>query len=381
MLKKGLLSGLELPGNVIGCHKALWPLGLLINTASRRHRLPSGQAALRPHQAAGSVSWEQSSFIRRADRSAGTLCKRLIRIPEASAFSTEGLSDNLHMENEARGEMEKAGRAVEEAAQLEAPKEPTPNTDSSPGVEVCAVEEAASSCPAAAKCPAADASQPLGLKRSASLEPHTSITMAPPQPAPEPHHQRTPKASIAEMDCLICFNRYSASRLPKLLACQHAFCAVCLKLILHNEDHTWIITCPLCRKATVVFGGLICSLRDKEDVLSRLDSPDPDAKVPCPPDPPGSSQANCRSISRNQEPESNRTAAKRLVLLLLLVAVLIVLVLPFMYTGLLKWALSGVVVLGLVMSGVLCCNPGWRNCSDFSLPPWRKKESHVASVA
>nr|XP_056721456.1 E3 ubiquitin-protein ligase RNF186 [Euleptes europaea] len=282
------------------------------------------------------------------------------------------------------GEVEKLGRAEDAAAQLKTPEEPVPKTESDPADEACAVEEDASCCPAAAECPAVDVHRPPGTELSTYVEPHALVTVEAPQPsqepASEPRYQRTPKASIADMDCLICFNRYSASRLPKLLACQHAFCAVCLKLILRNEDHTWIIACPLCRKSTVVFGGLICSLRDKEDILGRLESPDPEAEVPCPPRPTGTSPANRRSSSGDQEPRSNRASAKRLVLLLLLVALLIALILPFMYTGLLKWALCSVTVLGLIMSGVLCCNPSW-SCSDLSMPPWRKKEGHAASVA
>lgn len=218
------------------------------------------------------------------------------------------------------------------------------------------------------------------MGHSAPPESLISGTVDSPEPSNGPSECPS-KISITEMDCLICFNRYSACRLPKLLACQHAFCAVCLKLILQNKEQNWVITCPLCRKATLVFGGLICSLRDKEDILGRLE--EPDAKVPCPPDPPDQSQADHQAVPPGQEhagDETNRVAAKRLVLLLLLVAVLIVLVLPFMYTGLLKWALCFVMALGLLMSGVLCCNPTW-TCSNLQLPPWRRKETQVASVA
>ncbi|XP_048374606.1 E3 ubiquitin-protein ligase RNF186 [Sphaerodactylus townsendi] len=333
---------------------------------------------------AGSSSWEQSPFIRRAVKRARAVRKRLTHVTEAAAaFSMEAPADNLSIENEVRGEAEEPGGAEKDAAQSKASEEPAPNRAG--GLEAGTIEEAAASCcPIATERPAVAASQPPGMERSTYLEPQTLVTVGTPQssqsPAPELHSQRTPKASIAEMDCLICFNRYSASRLPKLLACHHAFCAVCLKLILKNEDHTWIIACPLCRKSTVVFGGLICSLRDKEDILGRLESPDPEAEVPCPPHPPGMMQANRRSSSENREPQRNQAASKRLMLLLLLVTLLLLLILPFMYTGMLQWALCGVVALGLIVSGVLCCNPRW-NCSDCSLPPWRKKERHVASVA
>uniref|UniRef100_A0A803V8N7 RING-type domain-containing protein n=1 Tax=Ficedula albicollis TaxID=59894 RepID=A0A803V8N7_FICAL len=68
-------------------------------------------------------------------------------------------------------------------------------------------------------------------------------------------------------------------KVPKLLDCQHTFCAVCLKLILRKEENIWIITCPLCRKPTFVSGGLIRTLQDKEDILERLESLDSNPEV------------------------------------------------------------------------------------------------------
>ncbi|XP_077168139.1 E3 ubiquitin-protein ligase RNF186 [Paroedura picta] len=296
----------------------------------------------------------------------------------------EGPADSLSTEEEAGREGERPGRAPEGGTPLKSPEGPTPRTDRGPADDACAVDLAAPGCPsAAAERLAADGDRPRGTEGSGDLGPPASITMGLPQPSPAPspelRSQRKPKASVADMDCLICFNRYSPSRLPKLLSCQHAFCAVCLKLILRNEDHTWLITCPLCRTSTVVFGGLVCSLHDKEDVLDRLDSPDPEA--PCPPPPVGSSQATRWCASRDREPPSHRPAGKRLVLLLLLLVTLIALVLPFMYTGLLKWALGSVVGVGLILSGILCCSPSWNCSGPSSWPPWRRKESHVLSVA
>lgn len=300
---------------------------------------------------------------------AGAVCRELSYVTGATAFSMEGPTDKMSIENEAGDGVEAPGRDTEDATQSESAEEPPPKTDGGPTDNACAVEMAASCGPTAT-----EGSRPPGTECSASSE---TPTLA---PAPQQCSQCTPRASVAEMDCLICFNRYSASRLPKLLACQHAFCAVCLKLILRNEDCTWIITCPLCRKSTIVFGGLICSLRDKEDVLGRLDSPDPEVAVACPPQPVATNRANRCSISVNSEPQSHRAVAKRTVLVLLLVIMLIALVLPFMCTGLLKWALCSAVVLGLIISAVLCCSPSW-NCSDCSWPLWRKKETHVVSVA
>ncbi|XP_061456986.1 E3 ubiquitin-protein ligase RNF186 [Rhineura floridana] len=302
----------------------------------------------------------------------------------------EGSRDSLDIENEAvcpDGEMDQLVTAKGNPAEMNQPescKGPTLHMDSCPGYATDSVEEDGSCGSPAVEDPSPNAAQieAPGTVHSASPKPAPLIAAEPCNtPATDLHQPRPSKVSIADMDCLICCNRYSACRLPKVLACQHAFCAVCLKLILRNEDHTWIISCPLCRKATVVFGGLICSLRDKEDVVGRLEGPELDAAVPCPPDSPGASDANCRPVSGNLAGVgTNRAAAKRLVLLFLLAAILIALVLPFMYTGLLKWALCFVVVLGLIMSVVLCCNPSWR-CSDLSLPSWRKKESQVVSVA
>ncbi|KAL8198269.1 UNVERIFIED_CONTAM: hypothetical protein K2H54_003196 [Gekko kuhli] len=300
---------------------------------------------------------------------------------EATAFSMEGPTDKLSIQNEAGGEMETAGGATEDAAQFKSPKEPAPKPDCGPADKACAAEPHALCCPTATECLAAEASQPRGTECSASSAPHALGTAGGSQPSQAPAPVPCPpKASAAEMDCLICFNQYSPFRPPKLLACQHAFCAVCLKLLLRNEDHTWIITCPLCRNTTVVFGGLICSLFDKEDLLDRLDSPDPEAEAPCPLQPADTSRQNRWSLSGSQGPQSSRVAAKRLVLLLLLVVMLIAFILPFMYTGLLKLALCAAAFLGLLISAVLCCNPDW-SCSDSSCLPWKRKQSYVVSVA
>ena len=76
-----------------------------------------------------------------------------------------------------------------------------------------------------------------------------------------------------DLECLVCREPYSGVRPPKLLGCQHAFCAVCLKLLLCVQDDAWSIPCPLCRKVTAVPGGLVCTLRDQENVLARLARP------------------------------------------------------------------------------------------------------------
>ncbi|XP_010156758.1 PREDICTED: RING finger protein 186, partial [Eurypyga helias] len=143
------------------------------------------------------------------------------------------------------------------------------------------------------------------------------------------------------MDCLICFNKYSIYRVPKLLDCQHAFCAVCLKLILSKDGSTWIITCPLCRKATSVPGGLIRTLQNKGDIMEHLENPDSNPEVHVSvPGLDSNSWAQTSPDALNGEenvPADNRLAIQRLVLFLLLVVILTILILPFIYSSLIKW--------------------------------------------
>lgn len=291
-----------------------------------------------------------------------------------SAAAMEGSTDALHAESEATaaaaGGMEQPGAANG----LEMPKGAAAEPDGGAESKACPAKEGGCCGPPCAEGPAAGAPQPGG-EAEAGAPPALEPAVPPPSEGPP---QRPPKLSIAELDCLICFHRFSACRLPKLLACQHAFCAVCLKLILRSEEQGWVITCPLCRRATPVLGGLICSLRDKEDLLGRLEEP-------CPPEPAGRSPAHRQADPRGREPpageETSQVAAKRLLLLLLLLAaVLLALVLPFLYSGLLKWVLCSLAALGLLVSGLLFCNPRWGR-SGLRLPPWRRKESQVASVA
>nr|XP_056721536.1 E3 ubiquitin-protein ligase RNF186-like [Euleptes europaea] len=182
--------------------------------------------------------------------------------------------------------------------------------------------------------------------------------------------RRPSDGSAAEWDCLICFNRYSCSRQPKVLACRHVFCAVCLKLMLRNEDGAWRIACPVCRKVTTVFGGLICSLPVKVGVGHSGD-PGPNTEMPFAPDALSGTLViqSAFSISQGEE-RSTRVAAKRLLFLLLLLVILIIFILPIMYGGLMKWVLCVAVALGLIMAGVLCCDPNWRCRCPNVLPPF-----------
>ncbi|XP_010123408.1 PREDICTED: RING finger protein 186 [Chlamydotis macqueenii] len=197
-------------------------------------------------------------------------------------------------------------------------------------------------------------------------------------------HQCSTATSL-DMDCLVCFNKYNIYRVPKLLDCQHAFCAVCLKLILRKEETTWIITCPLCRKATAVSGGLIRTLQNKEDIMEHLENPDSNPEVHVSAvglDSNSWTQASHDALNRDENvPADNRLAVQRLVLLLLLVVILTILILPFIHSGLIKWVICLMLTLGLVMSMVLCCTPKfyWR-CNRDSLTSCHK-ETRITAIA
>uniref|UniRef100_A0A8C3JZ12 Ring finger protein 186 n=1 Tax=Calidris pygmaea TaxID=425635 RepID=A0A8C3JZ12_9CHAR len=177
-------------------------------------------------------------------------------------------------------------------------------------------------------------------------------------PPSGPSCRRGSSTTSLDMDCLVCFNKYNIYRVPKLLDCQHAFCAVCLKLILRKEENTWIITCPLCRKATFVSGGLIRTLQNKEDIMEHLENPDSNLEVHISAiglDSHSWTLSSQDALYREENvPADNRLAVQRLVLLLLLVVILTILILPFIYSGLIKWVICLMLGLGLLMSMVLC---------------------------
>ncbi|XP_053942103.1 E3 ubiquitin-protein ligase RNF186 [Cuculus canorus] len=194
----------------------------------------------------------------------------------------------------------------------------------------------------------------------------------------EMNHQCSSTTPI-DMDCLICFNKYNIYRVPKLLNCQHAFCAVCLKLILRKEESAWIITCPLCRKATSVSGGLIRTLQNKEDIMEHLENPSSNPEVHISAIGLDNWTQSSQDILYRDEnaPADNRLAVQRLALLLLLVVILTIIILPFTYLGLVKWVICLMLALGLALSVVLCCTPKfyWRGNSDSH------KETHIAAIA
>lgn len=192
-----------------------------------------------------------------------------------------------------------------------------------------------------------------------------------------------------DLECLVCREPYNCARSPKLLSCQHTFCAVCLKLLLYVQEDTWSIPCPLCRKVTAVPGGLICSLRDQEAMVGRLALPCPEVRL-CPQRLVGpAASAAARPANQTGEDEQdvvsvNRVAARRLAVHLLLLALLIVLILPFIYPGVIRWVLAFVIALALLMSTLFCCHPQSQS-SNWPCPRTlfcrEQKQTQITSIA
>ncbi|XP_037355587.1 E3 ubiquitin-protein ligase RNF186 [Talpa occidentalis] len=217
---------------------------------------------------------------------------------------------------------------------------------------------------------------------------------APPWPQPSPDAATTgpPGAqhgfSEGDLECLVCREPYSGARPPKLLGCQHSFCAVCLKLLLCVQNDTWSITCPLCRKTTAVPGGLICSLRDQEAMVGWLAWSHPEVQL-CPQGLVDSATLAAGHPSLAGEDgqdlvSANRMAARRLAAHLLLLVLLIMLILPFIYPGATQWVLTLIIALALLMSSLFCCH----SCSQGSCWPAprtvlhrEQKPSEVSSIA
>lgn len=228
-----------------------------------------------------------------------------------------------------------------------------------------------------------DASEPAVLEGDC----RSSVSLVPTnRNCPEGHglnHQCS--TTSIDLDCLVCFNKYSMYRVPKLLDCQHSFCAVCLKLILRKDGNAWMITCPLCRKATCVSGGLIRTLQNKEDIMAHLETPSSHPEV----------HVSARGLDSNtwtrtsqdllyrdeSVPADNRLAVQRLVLLLLLGVILTILILPFIYSGLIKWVVCLMLALGVVISVVLCCTPKFYWRSNRDLLTSCHKETHITAIA
>ncbi|XP_037666328.1 E3 ubiquitin-protein ligase RNF186 [Choloepus didactylus] len=191
-----------------------------------------------------------------------------------------------------------------------------------------------------------------------------------------------------DLECLVCREPYTFTRLPKLLGCQHTFCVVCLKLLLCVRDNIWSITCPLCRKVTAVPGGLICSLRNQEAAMGHLARPSPEVRL-CPQgleDPVTSAAGHLGSAGEDGQDwvSANHAAARRLAAHLLLLVLLIFLILPFVYPGVVRWVLAFIISLALLMSTLFCCHPssqGRCQLSPRTLFCRKQTHSQISSIA
>ncbi|XP_038053717.1 protein PML-like [Patiria miniata] len=66
------------------------------------------------------------------------------------------------------------------------------------------------------------------------------------------------KISVDHLECSICTNRF---RQPKLLDCLHSFCLQCLQELRQSQDPSGTkLTCPLCRRETVLKGSGVADL-------------------------------------------------------------------------------------------------------------------------
>nr|XP_020828901.1 RING finger protein 186 [Phascolarctos cinereus] len=201
----------------------------------------------------------------------------------------------------------------------------------------------------------------------------------------ETEAQESPNSADRDLECLVCCHRYSCDRLPKVLTCQHVFCAVCLRLLLTIREDSWMVICPLCRSATSVPGGLICNLRNQVEVLGRLMSLRPEVQLSPQQlaQPTGERVAIVMDGDTEDLASANRLAARRLGVLLGLLVLLIFLILPFVYPGMIRWVLVFIMCLALLLSSMFCFLPGSRGCCSpaKTLLPGQQKHSHVASIA
>lgn len=281
------------------------------------------------------------------------------------------------------------------------PAESRKETGSVPtGPELMQVLAAPADTPSGCPC-AAPADTPCGCPCAEQPHPSNSVPTMSCTEAPQPISAGatttstiialgpTGRLSISvegDLECLVCREPYNCARSPKLLSCQHTFCAVCLKLLLCVQEDTWSIPCPLCRKVTAVPGGLICSLRDQEAMVGRL--PCPEVRL-CPQRLVGSAASAARPANWTGEDEQdvvsvNRVAARRLAVHLLLLALLIVLILPFIYPGVIRWVLAFVIALALLMSTLFCCHPQSQS-SNWPCPRTlfcrQQKQTQITSIA
>ncbi|KAG8431948.1 hypothetical protein GDO86_019056 [Hymenochirus boettgeri] len=183
-------------------------------------------------------------------------------------------------------------------------------------------------------------------------------------------------SSLTDMDCAICFSKYDIYRLPKQLSCKHAFCIVCLKLLIHNEAGAWLIPCPVCRASTFVFGGLICTLPNEGSLMNRLEDPKLQTTSQIP-----KTSVNVDSQSHHdphrEDPTNGPTATRRLTLLVLFLIMLLLIILQFLYTGILNWVLGFILGVIVILTAFLCFNPDCKMNKDAVL---RKDGLSISTV-
>ncbi|XP_030586059.1 RING finger protein 208-like [Archocentrus centrarchus] len=63
--------------------------------------------------------------------------------------------------------------------------------------------------------------------------------------------------AIVELECIVCCHEYSRSnRIPRVLHCNHTFCAPCLEKMSKLKGVIYTVSCPLCRWITCTRASL-----------------------------------------------------------------------------------------------------------------------------
>ncbi|KAM4702991.1 E3 ubiquitin-protein ligase RNF186 [Rhinophrynus dorsalis] len=210
------------------------------------------------------------------------------------------------------------------------------------------------------------------------LPPPTTCTCDQADVHPSTENQDLPQScisTITDMDCPVCFNKYDIYRVPKQLSCKHTFCIVCLKLLTRHEEATWLISCPVCRASTAVFGGLINTLPNQESLMSRLEYPAPVERT----DNKGKFIGQYHPGPEEETQGSLKVAAKRLVALLLILLILLIIILQFVYSGMLKWVLGFFLGVVGIITVLLCFN---QSCSikAISKSSTHQKDNYIIST-
>lgn len=78
-------------------------------------------------------------------------------------------------------------------------------------------------------------------------------------------------------DCLVCLDRYSERKRPRVLPCGHLFCSSCIESV---QESGWV-TCPCCRSAHPASGvDAFPIVFAMEDLLRETDARSADAPLP-----------------------------------------------------------------------------------------------------